>query len=69
MSTYAEDRAAVVRNGYLPEREVTTDVAPIPVKVSEIRPRCSVHYADLPILSTPGRQSVRRAAPEAMVSA
>lgn len=37
--TDAVGRAAVVRNGYLPEREVMTGVGPIPVKVPKVRSR------------------------------
>lgn len=32
-------RAAVVRNGYLPEREVLTGVGPVPVRVPKVRSR------------------------------
>lgn len=32
-------RRAVVRNGYLPEREIVTAVGPVPVKVPKIRDR------------------------------
>lgn len=44
MATYAEatdteGRAAVVRNGYLPEREVMTGVGPVSVKVPKVRSR------------------------------
>ncbi len=34
-----QGRRAVVRNGYLPEREVLTGVGPIPVKVPKVRSR------------------------------
>jgi transposase-like protein len=34
-----EGRAAVVRNGYLPEREVLTGVGPVPVRVPKVRCR------------------------------
>lgn len=44
LSSYAgqtdgEGRAAVVRNGYLPEREVLTGVGPVSVKVPKVRSR------------------------------
>ena len=35
----AQGRAAVVRNGYLPEREVLTGVGPVAVKVPKVRSR------------------------------
>jgi len=35
----AQGRAAVVRNGYLPEREVLTPVGPVKVKVPKVRSR------------------------------
>lgn len=38
-ATDAEGRAAVVRNGYLPEREVLTGVGPVQVKVPKVRSR------------------------------
>ena len=34
-----QGRQAVVRNGYLPEREVLTGVGPVPVKVPKVRSR------------------------------
>ena len=38
-------RQAVVRNGYLPEREILTGVGPVPVKVPRIRDRgCSPNF-------------------------
>lgn len=37
--TDAQGRAAVVRNGYLPEREVLTGVGPVQVKVPKVRSR------------------------------
>lgn len=37
--TNPEGRAAVVRNGYLPEREVMTGVGPVGVKVPKVRSR------------------------------
>ena len=33
------DKRAVVRNGYLPEREVVTAVGPVPVEVPKVRDR------------------------------
>jgi len=47
-----QGRAAVVRNGYLPEREVLTGVGPVSVKVPKVRSRSgeSVVFR----LSTPG---------------
>jgi putative transposase len=35
----AEGRPAVVRNGYLPERQVQTGVGPVPVRVPKVRDR------------------------------
>ncbi len=35
----AQGRRAVVRNGYLPEREILTGVGPVPVKVPKVRGR------------------------------
>lgn len=35
----AEDRAAVVRNGHLPEREVLTGIGPVAVRVPKVRSR------------------------------
>jgi len=35
----AQGRAAVVRNGYLPEREVLSGIGPVPVKVPRARDR------------------------------
>jgi len=35
----AQGRRAVVRNGYLPEREILTGVGPVPVKVPKVRSR------------------------------
>ncbi|MGH9897064.1 MAG: transposase, partial [bacterium] len=37
--TDAKGRAEVVRNGYLPEREVLTGLGPVPVKVPKVRSR------------------------------
>ena len=37
-----QGRAAVVRNGYLPEREVLTGIGPVPVKVPRVRDRAGV---------------------------
>jgi enoyl-CoA hydratase/carnithine racemase len=37
--TDEQGRAAVVRNGYLPEREVVTGVGPVPVRVPKVRSR------------------------------
>tara|TARA_R110000744_G_C19300998_1_gene555711 strand:- start:39 stop:1295 length:1257 start_codon:yes stop_codon:yes gene_type:complete len=37
-----QGRAAVVRNGYLPEREVLTGIGPVPVKVPRVRDRADV---------------------------
>ena len=37
--TAACGRAAVVRNGYLPEREVLTGIGPVPVRVPKVRSR------------------------------
>lgn len=37
--TDAQGRAAVVRNGYLPAREVLTGIGPVPVKVPKVRSR------------------------------
>lgn len=37
--TTLTDRQAVVRNGYLPEREVLTAAGPVPVKVPKVRDR------------------------------
>jgi hypothetical protein len=34
-----DGRRAVVRNGYLPEREIVTAVGPVPVKVPKVRDR------------------------------
>ena len=34
-----QGRRAVVRNGYLPEREVLTGIGPVPVKVPKVRSR------------------------------
>ncbi|OGT19039.1 MAG: transposase [Gammaproteobacteria bacterium RBG_16_57_12] len=34
-----QGRAAVVRNGYLPEREIMTGIGPVPVKVPKVRSR------------------------------
>ena len=34
-----QGRRAVVRNGYLPEREILTGVGPVPVKVPKVRSR------------------------------
>ena len=34
-----QGRKAVVRNGYLPEREILTGVGPVPVKVPKVRSR------------------------------
>nr|WP_312283684.1 transposase [Candidatus Igneacidithiobacillus taiwanensis] len=34
-----DGRRAVVRNGYLPEREILTSLGPIPVKVPKVRDR------------------------------
>ncbi len=34
-----QGRSAVVRNGYLPEREILTGVGPVPVKVPKVRSR------------------------------
>lgn len=44
LARYAEQRddrgrLAVVRNGYLPEREILTGVGPVPVKVPKVRSR------------------------------
>ena len=33
------DRRAVVRNGYLSEREIQTDVGPVPIRVPRVRKR------------------------------
>lgn len=38
-ATDAEGRAAVVRNGYLPEREIVTGIGPVKVKVPKVRSR------------------------------
>jgi len=38
-TTTPEGYAAVVRNGYLPERELQTGIGPVPVKVPKIRSR------------------------------
>jgi putative transposase len=35
----AEGRSAVVRNGYLPEREVLTGIGPVGVRMPEVRSR------------------------------
>ncbi|MBU2839138.1 IS256 family transposase, partial [Acidithiobacillus thiooxidans] len=35
-----DGRRAVVRNGYLPEREILTAVGPVPVQVPKVRDRC-----------------------------
>ncbi len=35
----AEGRQAVVRNGYLPEREILTGIGPVPVRVPRVRDR------------------------------
>jgi putative transposase len=37
--TDSEGRAAVVRNGYLPEREVLTGIGPVSIKVPKVRSR------------------------------
>ena len=38
--TQAEDgRVSVVRNGYLPERELQTNIGPVPVKIPKVRSR------------------------------
>lgn len=37
--TGAEGRALVVRNGYLPDRDVLTGVGPVPVKIPKVRSR------------------------------
>jgi len=37
--TDSRGRAAVVRNGYLPEREVTIGIGPVSVKVPKVRSR------------------------------
>jgi transposase-like protein len=34
-----QGRRAVVRNGYLPQREILTGVGPVPVKVPKVRSR------------------------------
>ncbi|HID49456.1 MAG TPA: hypothetical protein EYP40_07585 [Chromatiales bacterium] len=34
-----QDRRAVVRNGYLPERKILTGIGPVPVKVPKVRSR------------------------------
>lgn len=39
----AQGRAAVVRNGYLPAREVLTGIAPVAVKVPKVQ--CRTHEA------------------------
>lgn len=38
-ATDAQGRAAVVRNGYLPQRDVLTGIGPIPVRVPKVRSR------------------------------
>ncbi len=35
----ADGRAAVVRNGYLPERDILTGIGPVKVKVPKVRSR------------------------------
>jgi len=37
--TDSQGRAAVVRNGYLPERDVVTGIGPVPVQVPKVRSR------------------------------
>ena len=36
----SEGRSAVVRNGYLPEREVVTGIGPVAVRIPKVRSRC-----------------------------
>ena len=40
--TTMDGRQTVVRNGYLPEREVMTTMGPVPVKIPKVRDRCVV---------------------------
>jgi transposase-like protein len=35
-----DGKAGVVRNGYLPEREIQTGIGPVPVKIPKVRARC-----------------------------
>ena len=42
-----EGRRAVVRNGYLPEREILTGVEPVPVKVAKVVFRILCHFLKL----------------------
>ena len=41
-----QDRQRVVRNGYLPEREIQTGIGPVPVKVPRARDRQPEHESD-----------------------
>ena len=41
-----QDRQRVVRNGYLPEREIQTGIGPVPVKVPRARDRQPDHESE-----------------------
>lgn len=57
-----EGREAVVRNGYLPERELLSGIGPVPVKVPRVRDRSGEGQRFRSSLVPP---YVRRAAPRA----
>jgi hypothetical protein len=55
----AEGHAGVVRNGYLPEREILTGIGPVPIKVPRVRERTD---SGIEFKSVPVPAYVRRAA-------
>jgi putative transposase len=42
--TGSEERPLVVRNGYLPEREIMTGIGPVDIKVSKTLDRQGIHF-------------------------